>query len=276
MKSCPSSDQVGDKDRQVGQMGTSPRRLTACGASPLGSSPGSDEHFDPVASCGWTLCKEVPASTREHGQPNDRFDVDDSEGGEWFGGYSRQRRRNGKPARGRPRLSGGRRLLGKWRRTLEPLKSSPRGVLLTAGLDGTVRVWSPLETPVPGAVLESAPAYTHPLEDEDAENSLPGAVMRPAQARKRSVTFGGILAMCGTTDSAGRPVLATAHNDENCIRLFELPTFADRGVIKEQREVRAVAFAPGGLIIAGNWYGDLRIWRWREQGALTSGAGAMQ
>ncbi len=44
----------------------------------------------------------------------------------------------------------------------------PQGTLMTAGLDGLVRVWQPLETPVPGAVLESAPVYSHPPDEEDA------------------------------------------------------------------------------------------------------------
>lgn len=72
-----------------------------------------------------------------------------------------------------------------------------------------------------------------------------------------------MLAMCGTTDGQGRPVLVTAHQ-ENCLRLLELPSFADRGTINEQKDVRAVGWAPGGLIIAGSKFGDVRIWRWKQ------------
>lgn len=47
-----------------------------------------------------------------------------------------------------------------------------QGTLITAGLDGLVRVWQPLDTPVPGAVLESAPVYSHPPEEEGPGNRV--------------------------------------------------------------------------------------------------------
>ena len=41
--------------------------------------------------------------------------------------------------------------------------------------------------------------------------------------------FGGVLAIAGTLDGQQKPVLLASHNEDHLCRLWELPTFAERG-----------------------------------------------
>jgi hypothetical protein len=41
-----------------------------------------------------------------------------------------------------------------------------QGHILSSSLDGTIRVWQPVENPAPGAVLDPKPAYSHPPEED--------------------------------------------------------------------------------------------------------------
>ena len=45
----------------------------------------------------------------------------------------------------------------------------------------------------------------------------------------QSQQFGGVLAIAGALDSAQKPVLLASHNEDHVVRLWELPTFAERG-----------------------------------------------
>ena len=49
------------------------------------------------------------------------------------------------------------------------------------------------------------------------------------------------------------------------IRLWELPTFAERGALCDVNNARAmVGFPPGRLLISGDEHGRVKVWRWKE------------
>ena len=75
--------------------------------------------------------------------------------------------------------------------------------------------------------------------------------------------FGGILAMCGTSDSKQSAVVLTSHSQENIIRMHGLPDFEDRGQLSAIKDARALAAVPGGMIAAGDAAGTLKTWQWR-------------
>lgn len=80
---------------------------------------------------------------------------------------------------------------------------------------------------------------------------------------------GGILKMAGAVDSAQNPVLLTSHVGDSLVRLWELPTFADRGELRAA-DARALAAGLAGLIFTGDRGGTLKVWRWKA-GAMPVG-----
>lgn len=76
--------------------------------------------------------------------------------------------------------------------------------------------------------------------------------------------FGAVLAMTGMQDSMQRSVLAASHNEENIARLWELPSFAERGHLNQMRDARAMTIGPDGLIFSGDAIGVIKVWRWRK------------
>ncbi|KAI3932749.1 hypothetical protein MKW92_026022 [Papaver armeniacum] len=105
--------------------------------------------------------------------------------------------------------------------------------LLSCSLDKTIKVWALTES----GKLEVT--YTHKEED-------------------------GLLALCGMPDAQGKPVLICSCND-NTVRLYDLPSFNERGKIYAKEETRAIQTAPGGLFFTGDGNGDLKVWKWSEQ-----------
>jgi WD40 repeat protein len=67
--------------------------------------------------------------------------------------------------------------------------------------------------------------------------------------------------MCGCNDGAGKPVLLVSYND-NIVRLYDLPTFSERGQLFSREEVRALQVGPGGLVFSGDSRGTVKVWRW--------------
>ncbi|KAL3132561.1 hypothetical protein ABBQ32_009100 [Trebouxia sp. C0010 RCD-2024] len=122
-----------------------------------------------------------------------------------------------------------------------------QGYLLSCALDGSVKVWAPCETPQPNAVLESTPNYSHPSSSDAGQRE----------------EYGGVLAMCGTSDSKQSAVVLTSHSQENIIRMHGLPDFEDRGQLSAIKDARALAAVPGGLIVAGDAAGTVKTWQWR-------------
>ncbi|XP_074592776.1 zinc finger CCCH domain-containing protein 17-like [Curcuma longa] len=102
--------------------------------------------------------------------------------------------------------------------------------LLSSSLDNTIKVWVATES----GSLELT--YTH--EEEH-----------------------GVLALCGMLDAEGKPVILCSCND-NSIRVYDLPSFGERGKIFSKEEMRAIQVGPGGLFFTGDGTGELKVWRW--------------
>jgi hypothetical protein len=57
------------------------------------------------------------------------------------------------------------------------------------------------------------------------------------------------------------------------IRLWELPSFVERGALCDVNNARAVAgFAPGRLLLSGDEHGRVKVWRWKDVVAALPGA----
>ncbi|KAL0913979.1 hypothetical protein M5K25_017474 [Dendrobium thyrsiflorum] len=102
--------------------------------------------------------------------------------------------------------------------------------LLSCSLDKTIKVWVATES----GNLEVT--YTHQEEH-------------------------GVLALCGMHDAQAKPVLFCSCND-NTVRLYDLPSFNERGKIFAKEEVRAIQIGPGGLFFTGDGSGELKVWKW--------------
>ncbi|VAI48050.1 unnamed protein product [Triticum turgidum subsp. durum] len=61
----------------------------------------------------------------------------------------------------------------------------------------------------------------------------------------------GALALTGMPDAQSKPVLVCSLND-NTVRLYDLPSFSDRGRIFSKQEIRAIQTGPGGLFFTGD------------------------
>ncbi|KAL3834506.1 hypothetical protein ACJIZ3_009242 [Penstemon smallii] len=105
--------------------------------------------------------------------------------------------------------------------------------LLSASLDKTVKVWVATDT----GNLEVT--YTHTEEH-------------------------GVLTLCGMHDSEAKPVLLCSSND-NTIRVYDLPSFSERGKIFSKKEVRCVQIGPGGLFFTGDGSGQVKVWKWSAE-----------
>ncbi|KAL4288834.1 hypothetical protein HN51_057068 [Arachis hypogaea] len=102
--------------------------------------------------------------------------------------------------------------------------------LLSCSLDKTVKVWVTTES----GKLEVT--YTHKEEH-------------------------GVVALCGVHDSQGKPILLCSCTD-NTLRLYELPSFLDRGKIFTKQEIRTIKMGPGGIFFTGDGSGQVRVWNW--------------
>ncbi|XP_008795362.2 LOW QUALITY PROTEIN: zinc finger CCCH domain-containing protein 17-like [Phoenix dactylifera] len=110
--------------------------------------------------------------------------------------------------------------------------------LLSCSLDQTIKVWVATES----GNLEAT--YTHNEEH-------------------------GVLALCGMHDAQAKPVLLCSCND-NSVRLYDLPSFSERGKIFSKEEVRAIQIGPGGLFFTGDGTGELKVWKWLTKEMPTS------
>ncbi|XP_038999380.1 zinc finger CCCH domain-containing protein 48-like isoform X2 [Hibiscus syriacus] len=72
----------------------------------------------------------------------------------------------------------------------------------------------------------------------------------------------GLLNLRGMPDSESKPVLLCACND-NSVRLYDLPSFSEKGKIFAKQEIRAIEVGPGGLFFTGDGTG-FRVWKWVE------------
>ncbi|KAL5062086.1 hypothetical protein RYX36_023823 [Vicia faba] len=74
----------------------------------------------------------------------------------------------------------------------------------------------------------------------------------------------GVVALSGMTDPKNKPILFCSTRD-NSVRLYELPSFAERGSLFAKQEVGLIDIAPGGLFFTGDRTGLLTVWKWLEE-----------
>ncbi|KDP27447.1 hypothetical protein JCGZ_19808 [Jatropha curcas] len=101
--------------------------------------------------------------------------------------------------------------------------------LLSCSLDQTIKVWAATEE----GNLEVI--YTHNEEH-------------------------GAIALCGIYDTEAKPILLCSCND-NSVRLYDLPSFNDRGRIFSKREIGTLHVGPYGLFFSGDRTGMLNVWK---------------
>ncbi|KAF5805532.1 putative transcription factor C3H family [Helianthus annuus] len=112
--------------------------------------------------------------------------------------------------------------------------------LLSCSLDKTIKVWAATES----GNLEVT--YTH---NEDH----------------------GLLNLCGMHDLESKPVLLCSGND-NTVRAYDLPSFAERGKIYAKQEIRSIHGGPN-IFFTGDGTGEVRVWQWlADQSATTTPA----
>ncbi|KAL6004622.1 hypothetical protein ACLOJK_005177 [Asimina triloba] len=71
----------------------------------------------------------------------------------------------------------------------------------------------------------------------------------------------GVLGLCGMHDVQAKPVLMCAC-DDNAVRVYDLPSFKERGKVLSKDEIRSIQLGPDGLFFTGD-RGALRVWKWR-------------
>jgi len=152
------------------------------------------------------------------------------------------------------------------------------GHLVTGSLDGFIKVWEPAD-PITGSVINPTPVFIFPEADQQQQQHHSGGRGsrrggRSARGHQFSTNdLPGVLSLCGVADATGKSVIMAAYNGENSIRLLELPTFADRGVLSDVHNVRAMAgFPPGRLMMSGDEHGRVKVWRWKEPTGSFRGA----
>ncbi|KAF7137847.1 hypothetical protein RHSIM_Rhsim07G0021900 [Rhododendron simsii] len=101
--------------------------------------------------------------------------------------------------------------------------------LLSSSLDGTIKAWAATES----GNIEVI--HTHKEEH-------------------------GCLELCGIQDAEEKPILLCSCND-NTVRLYDLPSFTERGRIFAKQEVQAIQIGPAGLFFTGDATGQLTVWK---------------
>ncbi|KAJ0569951.1 putative transcription factor WD40-like family [Helianthus annuus] len=81
----------------------------------------------------------------------------------------------------------------------------------------------------------------------------------------------GLLNLCGMHDLESKPVLLCSGND-NTVRAYDLPSFAERGKIYAKQEIRSIHGGPN-IFFTGDGTGEVRVWQWlADQSATTTPA----
>lgn len=114
--------------------------------------------------------------------------------------------------------------------------------LLSTSLDGSVKVWG-LNTSSSAHTPLLQLQYTYPLE-----------------AAKEGCS--SVLALCGVIDQDSKPILFCASSDST-VRILELPSFTERGVLFTPHPIRAMDTGSAGLLFLGGSDGGITVWRWQ-------------
>ncbi|XP_022885598.1 zinc finger CCCH domain-containing protein 48-like isoform X2 [Olea europaea var. sylvestris] len=70
----------------------------------------------------------------------------------------------------------------------------------------------------------------------------------------------GVAALSGMTDAEAQPILFCSYND-NTVRIYDLPSFNERGRIFSKGEVQVIQIGIGGLFFTGDATGQLSVWK---------------
>ncbi|KAL5984580.1 hypothetical protein ACLOJK_018685 [Asimina triloba] len=117
--------------------------------------------------------------------------------------------------------------------------------LYSSSLDNTIRVWASTESG------NREVTYTHNAEHGRLFKEGPNA----------SLVTVGVLFVCSTYDLQAKPVLMSAF-DNNSVRLYDLPSFMERGKVLSKDEIRSIQSGPDGLFFTGDGEGVLKVWKW--------------
>ncbi|KAL2317512.1 hypothetical protein Fmac_031388 [Flemingia macrophylla] len=79
----------------------------------------------------------------------------------------------------------------------------------------------------------------------------------------------GVFSLFGMADAEGKPILCCSCRD-NSVRMYELPSFSERGRIFGKKEVASIELGPGGLFFTGDGTGLLMVWKWVEPPKVAS------
>ncbi|OMO73763.1 Zinc finger, CCCH-type [Corchorus olitorius] len=111
--------------------------------------------------------------------------------------------------------------------------------LLSCSLDQTIKVWVATE--------DGSLEVTHTHSEEH-----------------------GLLILRGMHDMESKPVLLCACND-NSVRLYDLPSFSERGKIFAKQDIRAIEVGPdgSGLFFTGDGTG-FKVYKWAEAEAIAT------
>lgn len=145
--------------------------------------------------------------------------------------------------------------------------------LYSGSMDNSIRVWN-LETlqcmqtlSDHTSVVMSVLCWDQFLLSSSLDKTL--KVWAATQSGNLEVTYThteehGLLTLSGMCDSEGKPILLCSSND-NTVRLFDLPSFMERGKIFSKQEIRAIQNGPGGLFFTGDGNGQVRVWQWSAE-----------
>nr|KYP76566.1 Zinc finger CCCH domain-containing protein 17 [Cajanus cajan] len=110
--------------------------------------------------------------------------------------------------------------------------------LLSSSLDCTIKVWSATGEKTLQDIYMLEETYTHTLEN-------------------------GVVALSGMTDAEANHILFCSCKD-NSVRLYELPSFLERGRLFSKKEVASFELGPDGLFFTGDGTGLLTVWKWLD------------
>lgn len=145
------------------------------------------------------------------------------------------------------------------------------GHLVTGSLDGYIKIWEPAD-PASGQVINATPVFTYP-DPQQQQQQGGGGGSRSRSSSTRRDELPGVLSLCGVADAQGKSVIMVSYNGQTAVKLWELPTFADRGSLPDVSNVRSMAgFAAGRLMMSGDENGRVKVWRWKEAAAVAAPA----
>ncbi|KAM7508886.1 hypothetical protein LguiA_019339 [Lonicera macranthoides] len=133
--------------------------------------------------------------------------------------------------------------------------------LYSGSMDSTIRVWD-LDSLKCKLVLNRHASSVTSLIYWDSfllSGSLDNTIKVWAATESGNLEV-GVLALCGIHDAEAKPILLCSRKD-NTVRLYDLPSFYERGQIFATTEVQSVQIGPGGLFFTSDATGQLFVWK---------------